>query len=335
MAGFQRVAIAGAGSIGGYVGGCLALAGRDVAFLLRPRLRDALAAEGLRVTDYEGRDRTLPPGRLALETDPAAALAGADLVLVTVKSGATDEMARLVAAHAPPTAVVVSLQNGVGNAEVLRHVLPRHRVVAGMVPFNVVQLPGNRFHRGTEGAVLVEAGIPGLLDTLRVDGLPVGEHADMPAVLWGKLLVNLNNALNALSGLPLVEQLGDRRWRRILAAQQLEALAALKRVGIKPARVGKVVPGLLPHILRLPDPLFRRIARAMLAIDPEARSSMWEDLSQRRPTEIAYLQGAVVELAGRCGLEAPTNRRVLHLVRRAEADAQGSPRLSPDAVSGG
>ncbi|QJE74143.1 2-dehydropantoate 2-reductase [Aerophototrophica crusticola] len=332
MASFQRITIAGAGSIGGYVGGCLALAGRPVTFLLRPRLRDVLAADGLRVTDYEGWDRTLPPDRLSLETDPAAALAGADLVLVTVKSGATAEMAALVAAHAPPGAVVASLQNGVGNAEILRQALPSRRVVAGMVPFNVVQLPGGRFHRGTEGAMLVEAGIPGLLETLRVDGLPVGEHPDMPAVLWGKLLVNLNNALNALSGLPLVQQLGDRRWRRILAAQQSEALAALKRARIKPARLGKVVPGLLPHILRLPDPLFRRVAKAMLTIDPQARSSMWEDLSQGRKTEIDYLQGAVVALAERHGLDAPTNRRVLALVKQAEAAGKGSPGLGPEAL---
>ena len=118
-----------------------------------------------------------------------------------------------------------------------------------------------------------------------------------PRVQWGKLLLNLNNALNALSGLPLATQLADRRWRLLLAAQIEEALAVLKAAGIAPARIEGVPPRLIPSILRLPDWLFRLVARRMLAIDPAARSSMWEDLAARRPTEIDYLQGAILALA--------------------------------------
>ena len=119
----------------------------------------------------------------------------------------------------------------------------------------------------------------------------------MAGVLWGKLMLNLNNALNALSGVPLATQLADRRWRLILARQIAEALGVLKAAGIKPARIEGVPPGMIPRILRLPDWLFRRVARRMLAIDPEARSSMWEDLHRHRPTEIGYLQGAILALA--------------------------------------
>jgi len=332
-----RIVVAGAGSIGCYVGGCLALAGRDVTLLLRPALAATIASHGLRISDLDGADRLLPPSAVKLATDPAAAFAGADIILVTVKSGATAAMAELLAEHAPSGTIIVSLQNGVGNVDVLLARLGGvGRVAAGMVPFNVVQSHAEgkapRFHRATSGTVLVASGVTDLREVLNVPGLPVAGHADMAGVLWGKLLLNLNNALNALSGAPLAAQLSDRRWRLLLAAQIGEALAVLKAAGIRPARIEGVPPGAIPRILRLPDWLFRRVARRMLAIDPEARSSMWEDLQRRRPTEIGHLQGAILALASKARIAAPVTERIVQLVKDAEAARAGSPRLAPEWI---
>lgn len=335
----SRIVIAGAGSIGCYVGGCLALAGRRIGLLLRPVLADAIARHGLRVSDLDGVDRTLPASALALSSDPATALADADIVLVTVKSGATAQMGELIARHAPPEALVVSLQNGIGNAEVLRERLgTQRRVRAGMVPFNVVQTRDGggapRFHRATGGTILIGSGIQGLRAVLDVPGMAVAEHADIAAALWGKLLLNLNNALNALCGLPLATELADRRWRTLLASQVDEALAVLRAAGIRPARIESVPPAAIPHILRLPDGLFRLLARRMLAIDPAARSSMWEDLEMRRPTEIDHLQGAISMRARQFGVRTPVTERVTQLVKEAERAGAGSPKLRPEQVMG-
>jgi 2-dehydropantoate 2-reductase len=333
------IAVAGAGSIGCYVGGCLALEGRVVAFLGRPALAEEVGCHGMRISDLGEDDRTLAPGAVALTADPVAALAWADIILVTVKSGATEGIAELIARHARVGAVVVSLQNGIGNVDRLSARLKgKCTVVGGMVPFNVVQTreaDGRpRFHRATSGTLLVGAGIGGLRSLLDVRGVSVAEHADIAAVQWGKLLFNLNNALNALSGLPLAAELGDQRWRRLLAQQIDEALAVLKASNIRAAPIERVPPGLIPLILRLPDAVFRLAARRMLAIDPQARSSMWEDLERRRPTEIDYLQGAIVDMAGKVGASVPTNARVAGLVREAEAAGRGSPRLTPEEVAG-
>lgn len=331
----QRILIAGAGSVGCYVGGCLALAGRPVTLLGRASLLDRIRTQGLRISDLDGLDRVAPVGPgLRLDTDPAAAMQDAALILVTVKCADTAAMADLIADYAPPDARVISLQNGIGNADILAARLGMHRVLAGMVPFNIVQLPDGRFHRGTGGRIMVATGLPDLRPELDVPGLPVAESPDMDGVLWGKLLINLNNALNALCGLPLAQELGARPWRVLLARQQWEGLRVLKRAGIEPATFATVPPRLLPWILCLPDPLFRIVARRMLAIDPLARSSMWEDLERRRPTEIDRLQGAVIDLAKRHGLDAPVNRRVRDLIRAAEAAGLGSPGLSAEAVAG-
>jgi 2-dehydropantoate 2-reductase len=333
-----RMVVAGAGSVGCYVGGCLALAGRDVTLLLRPALAEAIARHGLRVSDLEGADRLVAPSAVRLATDPEAAFAEADIVLVTVKSGNTSAMAQLIAEHAPSGVTVLSLQNGVGNVDVLLALLGGlGRVAAGMVPFNVVQSREHgaapRFHRATSGTIQIGAGLAGLREALGVQGVPVAESRDMAGILWGKLLLNLNNALNALAGIPLAAELGDKAWRRLLARQIEEGLRALKATGIEPARIEGVPPRAVPRILKLPDWLFRRVAASMLAIDPEARSSMWEDLEARRPTEIDHLQGAILALAAKTGVRAPLTERIVRLVKEAEAARVGSPRLTPERVA--
>jgi 2-dehydropantoate 2-reductase len=255
-----------------------------------------------------------------------------------VKSGATAEMAELIARHAPAEAIVVSLQNGIGNIEALRATLGASRtIVPGMVPFNVVQTrnggQGPHFHRATSGTMLIASGVPGLREALDVPGAAVSEHGDMMGVLWGKLILNLNNALNALAGIPLTAELADRRWRTLLAAQVAEALAVLRAAGIRPVGVEGVPPRIIPLILRLPDGVFRLVARRMLAIDPAARSSMWEDLLRGRTTEIDYLQGAILALARKAGVAAPLTQRITRRIKEAERAHAGSPGLTPVQVA--
>jgi 2-dehydropantoate 2-reductase len=332
-----RFVVAGAGSVGCYVGGCLALARRDVTLLLRPALAEAVARHGLRLSDLDGADRLVEHSAVRLATDPEAAFAGADVILVTVKSGDTAGMAGLIAEHATSGATVVSLQNGVGNVDVLLARLGgMARVVPGMVPFNVVQTRGEgeppRFHRATSGTILIGAGVAGLSEALDAKGAAVAESRDMTGVLWGKLLLNLNNALNALAGMPLRAELADKRWRRLLARQIEEGLATLKAAGVQPARIEGVPPRAVPRILKLPDWLFKRVAARMLAIDPEARSSMWEDLERRRPTEIDHLQGAILALAAKTRVRVPLTQRIVRLVKEAEAARAGSPGLTPERI---
>ncbi len=106
----------------------------------------------------------------------------------------------------------------------------------------------------------------------------------------------------------------------------------LKAAGIRPARIEGVPPGAAPRILRLPNWLFKRVAARMLAIDPEARSSMWEDLERRRRTEIDHLQGAILALAAKTRVRVPLTQRIVELVKAAEAARAGSPGLTPEQL---
>jgi 2-dehydropantoate 2-reductase len=309
------VLVMGAGAVGCFVGGALAAAGADVLFVGRPRVLDALADQGLRLTDLDGRDLTLQPAdlRLAEFVPPACVPA---LVLLCVKSGATDEAARELGARVPVGTVVLSLQNGVDNVEAARAAAPSLDVVPGMVPFNISAQGPAHFHRGTSG-VLAARDHPVLQSwagAFAAAGVPLALHADLGPVQWAKLLLNLNNPVNALSGLPLRRQLLDRDYRRVLAALQAEALAVLGAAGIVPARLTPLPPARVPTVLRLPNFLFERVAAKMLQIDERARSSMADDVAAGRPTEIDAICGAVVRLAASVGRDAPLNRRMVELI---------------------
>jgi 2-dehydropantoate 2-reductase len=207
-----RIAVLGAGAIGCYVGGMLAVAGRDVRFLARAVGLGAFHAGRLQLSDLEGGAAELALGALGMTADPVTALDRAGIVLVCVKARDTGAAAEILARHAPEDAIVVSLQNGLSPARALKAALPGRDVRAGMVAFNVVRRVGTGFHRATSGEIAIVRGAVPL--ELSVPGLRVAETRDIEAVQWGKLLINLANGPNALSGLPIRAMLMDRGWRR-------------------------------------------------------------------------------------------------------------------------
>jgi 2-dehydropantoate 2-reductase len=330
----MRIGIHGAGSIGCYVGGML-LAARaaDVTLVGRARLGDELAAHGLTVADFDRASRTIAPGRVRFATEPAA-LADCDAVLVCVKSAQTAEVARALAPILRKDAVVASLQNGVRNADVLRAQLAPRAVLPAIVGFNVISRGDGRFQRTTSMPLTLgadPAGAP-LVAALAAAGLDVKTTSNLAAHQWTKLLVNLNNAVSALSGAPTREILLSPGYRKVVAALVSEALGVLRAAGIRPAPLQGIPVGLMPKVLRLPTPIVRLVTRTQMKVDPSARSSMWEDLTKGRPTEVDYLNGEIVRLAEGAGRDAPLNRRVVDLVHAAEGTGPGSPNLSADAL---
>ncbi|NOD77035.1 MULTISPECIES: 2-dehydropantoate 2-reductase [unclassified Ruegeria] len=322
----MKVVIAGAGSIGCYCGALLARAGRSVTLLGRAYVLDPIRENGLTVTDFGGLDYTAPAGSLALSQDPTC-LGHAELIIVTVKSGATADIADQISTEALPDVPVLSWQNGIENAATLRATLPGRDVRAGMVPFNVVPNGPGTYHRATSGEIVIESGPGDLASRLSSPDLPVLASDQIEAVQWGKLLINLNNALNALSGLTIVDQLTNRDWRILVADQMAEALSVLKAAGHPVASTTPLPAWMTPHILRLPTPLFTRIAARMLTIDPSARTSMAYDLMAERQTEIDSLQGHIIRLGRETGVPTPICTQVSDLIKHAPDHP-----LTPDQI---
>jgi 2-dehydropantoate 2-reductase len=334
----MKVGIFGAGAIGCYVGGRLAASGADVVMVGRSSLVRQYETGGMTITDCDGFSCRLSGSQIHLTVSPDD-LRSCDVIIVTVKS--TDTAAAAVTLATSLQGVnplIISLQNGVSNAAELARQLPPGQVCGAMVPFNVLRSDGTKFHRGTSGAIIVSdrggelARALGAL--LTGAGVPARTHADIEGVLWGKLVLNLNNALNALSGLPIRRQLECRGYRVLFSRCIDEALRVLKRAGIKPVSVVGAPPVIVSSVLRLPDFLFFRIASTMLKIDPRARSSTWQDLENGRKTEIDYLNGEILRLAERWQMDVPLNKRIVDLIRKVETE-RILPEMTPADIAGG
>lgn len=338
MGGGPNVAILGAGSVGCFIGGAWAAAGVPVTFIGRPSLSKDIDQHGLTLSDYSGWRVHLAPGEIDYRCGPEA-LEHANVIAVTVKSADTARAAADIAEHATPGATVISFQNGVSNVDTLEQGLSgRFEVARGMVPYNVAYLGNGRFHKGVAGELYAEqrAGVRSLADAAGAGPATLKLSEDMLGLAWGKLLINLNNAVNALSGKTLQHELRCRDYRRVFAGSIREGLDLLKRAEIEPASVGPVSLQMLPRLVESPDWLFNTIFLKRWKIDAKARSSMADDLAAGRKTEIDYLNGELVRLADRLQRAAPVNRAIVELVHKAESGAGPlSPRALRKAVLGG
>jgi len=317
------IVVLGAGSIGCFLGGAWQAAGGKVTLVGRERVRAEIAEHGLAVSDLTGWKRALQPDEISFATKPAA-LAKADVIALCVKSNGTEAAAREIARHGRKGATVISFQNGVSNAETLRRLLPKFAVAQAVVAFNVAHLGAGRWHKGTSGELVVqETEVTKALAAALGDGpARLNLAKDVAALAWGKLLINLNNAVNALSGETLLAQLSQRDYRRVVAAAIIETLGVLDTAGIEPAQVGPIPPKLLPHAIGAPDFIFKNLMLRVQKIDANARSSMADDLAAGRPTEVDYLNGEVVRLGRSLGRATPVNSAIVELVKQAEIGVQ-------------
>jgi 2-dehydropantoate 2-reductase len=323
----MNIIVVGAGAIGCYVAGRLAASGEHMTLVGRPRTVEPIALSGLTVTDLQGFkahvSADINANNLSVASNLKLAIQNLTknqltVVLLCVKGGATLAAAEEIAENCPAGSAIVSLQNGVDNMARIQSAAPQMQVYAGMVPYNVVMKTATHVHRTTMGKICIEQSevTTKLVAKFNAAGLFATTSNDMRSVQWGKLLLNVNNPVNALSDLPLREELLNRDFRYVFATLQLEALAALRAARIAPVQLAAVKPHVMPHLLKLPNFIFTRIAKKMLRMDPSARSSMWDDIQHGRTTEIDDMCGAVVRLAQQVGTKAPSNEAICKLMAK-------------------
>lgn len=233
----------------------------------------------------------------------AAAVAGAQLVLFCVKSGDTESAGEEIRPHLAPGAVVLSLQNGVDNAERLRRVLPQH-TVAAVVVYVATEMagPGHLKHHG-RGDLVIEPfeGSDALARTLIASGVPTEVSPDVRGALWAKLTINCAyNALSAVAQLPyggLLKVDGVREVIRDVIAE-CQAVAAAEGISM-PGDVAAAA---------------RRIGETMQG----QYSSTAQDVARGKPSEIDHLNGLVVRRGEALGIPTPVNRVLHTLVKLVE-----------------
>lgn len=309
----MNILVFGAGAVGGLVGGRLALAGQHVWLVARPATIEAIRAQGLRLTLPEG-EQTV--GELGLAESAAAAWAQGgpfDLTLLTVKS--YDTAVAVAALGAVPRTPVLTLQNGVGNEEVLAAALGQGSVISGTITIPVSAPAAGRIvqERGRGGV-----GLAGLLPQMDLEpwgeviggaGFRIVIYPDYRPMKWSKLLLNLiANASAAILGRSPDAIFADAGLFRLERAALREALAVMRALGIMPVGLpGYPVPWLAWAVRMLPAWLLRRWLRPLVAGGRGSkRPSLSLDLARGR-SEVGWLNGAVVRYGQQVGVPTPVN----------------------------
>ena len=300
----MRVAVVGAGAVGCYYGGMLARAGVPVTLVGRAVHVDAMRRDGLRLSSATFDEHV----RVEASTD-AAAVGGAALVLLCVKSTDTESTAGELAAHLTPGSRVLSLQNGVDNAARAQAVLGH--AVAPAVVYVACEMggPGHVRHLG-RGELVIPAGIAeaggglssaDIVALFGAAGVPVELSANVIGALWAKLLLNCGyNAISAITDVPYGRMVTLPGIARTVHDAVVECLAVAQALQV-------TVPGDVRAAVE-------RIATSM----PGQVSSTCQDLRRGKPTEIDHLNGYIVRQGERLGVATPLNRALWALVKALE-----------------
>ena len=297
------IAVMGAGAVGCYYGGMLARAGHDVTLIARAQHVEAVQKRGLRM-ETKAFDANVPVQASA----EASGARGAKLVLFSVKSTDTERAGAALAPYLEPGAVVLSLQNGVDNAERLAATLGRDVVPA--VVYVAVEMagPGHVRHHGRGELVIGRSPASArIAAAFGAAGVPVEVSDNVIGALWAKLVVNCAyNALSAITHLPYGRMVQGDGVPAVMRDVVDECLAVARAAGVEvPGDMRQAVP---------------RIAQTM----PGQFSSTAQDLARGKPTEIDHLNGFVVRKGDALGVPTPANRVLLALVKLLEK--RSSPR---------
>ena len=294
----MRIAVMGAGAVGCYYGGMLARAGHAVTLIGRPQHIEAVQREGL-FLNSQSFQAQVP---MAASTE-AGAVAGAELVLFCVKSTDTESAGAAIAPHLGAGTVVLSLQNGVDNAERLQAALPQLVVPAVVYVATEMAGPGHVKHHGRGDLVIgASAASRALADQFIAADVPVQISDNVAGELWTKLIVNCAyNALSAISRLPYGRMVEGEGVPAVMRDVVQECLAVATAAGVTVPKAGlESVPG---------------IARSM----PNQFSSTAQDLMRGKPSEIDHLNGYVVRKGAALGVATPVNRVLHTLVKLLES----------------
>ena len=304
---WPRIAVVGAGAVGCYYGAMLARAGAPVTLVGRARHVDAIRRDGL-VLEMHGKREHV---RAEASTDPAA-VAGARLVLVCVKSGDTEAAALSLAPYVTPETIVVSLQNGVDNPARMRPLVAAE--VLGCVVYVGSEMagPGHVRHRGRGELVIggragADAAAREAAATFERAGVACTVSDNIDGELWTKLIVNCAyNALSALTRLPYGTMVASPWSQQVMPQVVDEAVAVAQADGV---RVD--TDGLLDRVLA--------IARTM----PGQISSTAQDINAGKASEIDALNGYVARRGEALRVPVPVNRTLHALVKLLEIAAEG------------
>jgi 2-dehydropantoate 2-reductase len=323
----MRVAVLGAGAVGGTLAALLDRAGHSVEVTARGDHLGAIRESGLRLLGAWGEHTAAVWAGDALATAP-------ELAILATKAHDADDAVRPNAALLDGVPLVV-IQNGLTGLERAAELAPGSPLVGGLALFAAsLSSPGEV--TVTTAAGLCIGGEPGsaeleLAAGALADALPVTVTDDFAGAQWTKLVINQVNALPAITGLSVQEVVADRVLRRILTLGMVEAVRVARARGVKFAALQSLDDRVLGRMMRMPLPFAELVPRKMAARmgDVPNPASTLQSIRRGVRTEIDHLAGAVVDAARGTDVAVPVNAAMVELVHEVERSGHF---LTPDEV---
>jgi 2-dehydropantoate 2-reductase len=305
----MRIAIFGAGGVGGYFGGRLALAGEDVTFIARGEHLRAMKATGLKVDSLDG-DFVINAVQATSDPNEAGPM---DLIVVAVKAWQVSEAAKAMKPMVGQGTTVLPLENGVDAPAQLSAELGVEAVIGGLCKIvSFVVGPGQIRHAGFEPSIMFgeldnrrTARIEKFLQVLSSAGLNASIPDDINVALWQKFLfIAAYSGVGALHRNPVgaLRANSESRAQMIQAMEEIHALAHAR--GIK-----------------LPADAVQESMASVDGLPEDATSSMQRDIMDGKPSELEAQTGAVVRMAHESGVAVPTNEFIYRELRAVETKA--------------
>ena len=294
----MKIAIMGAGGLGGFFGGWLAASGADVTFIARGAHLQAMQANGLTITSELG-DRHVNPVQA---TDDPQTIGPVDVIQFCVKNYALEEAARLCLPLLGPHTAVITTLNGIDAAPRIDAIMGPGHAVPGvtLVPSNIAR-PGVIAHRGENTDLLfgepdgtISPRLTAFRDACRKAGLDADVTPDITTAIWFKF-IGWSSSSSVICN--YCTSFGD--FNSDPALIELFQQAAHETMAIGRAKGAD-----------LDDELIASLTRVMTSFPADAKPSMLVDLQQGRPIEVDSACGAVVRLGKELGIETPINQRL-------------------------
>ncbi len=307
------ILIIGPGAVGTILAAHLRAAGQPVRLLVRERSLAAYqAATEMRLERVGRTPLTAPKPELVTEAD----LNGVKLVLVCVKFHDLDTALSLLPNPLPAGVTLISTLNGIRALQRIRHLRPFERAIALSIMFNGQWLAPLQARLTTQAQIVLGSHDPEIAACLR--GSMKLTFADGESAVWGKLLINLANAICALTHSTFKDLLSDPDLRAIYVAVLDEAVALIEKAGI-PYQLPMPMPyRLYRKILRYGGPLPWWFAKIRNGLQEGAYPSMVADIEAGRQTEVAQLNGEITALAHKLHAAAPIAAKIVSLVQDCE-----------------
>ena len=314
----MKYAVIGPGAIGSIIY-CILEDKRDAILITKPYQLKILKEKGLKIKEFNKAVRTI---RNVNVTSSFPKLKEVDVIFLCVKSTDTREVAEKINGDVKKSALIISLQNGVRNTDILSKITGITSI-PGVVTFNatlneigevLLTMKGNIYLQNNKEFEYI---LNDIREIFNSSSIKIKLVDDITSLAWSKLVINLQNAITAITGQTIRQSLIDPISRKIIYHTLEEGIKVVEKKGVKLGFSFVLNPKLLLFLLRLPT-FFIRFGVRLMRIESDAKSSMLQSILRGKQTEVEFLNGEIDKLARNMGLKAPINRELVQIVKEME-----------------